>query len=145
MKLNFFDKPGLRLRTGSFVSMLLCALAVAACATVPADTPENIVQHRAKARWDALIAGDIEAAYGYLPPSYRALHDFKQYRNSIGGTVQRKAAEVVRVECQPDVCAATIRIEAVVAPFVTASRTVTTHFEEKWIPEDGDWWVYQKD
>ncbi len=145
MKMQHQGKSGYRSRARNFVLALLGASALTGCATVALDTPEDLVRQRAQARWQALVAGDFEGAYRYLPPSYRTLHDLKYYRGTINSMVERKSADVVRVECKPEVCLATVRIDAVFAGAMAGQRTLSTHYEEKWVMEDGGWWYYQKD
>jgi hypothetical protein len=121
--------------------VLAASVFVSGCATVVPDSPERTVRERAQARWTALLAGDIDAAYSYLPPSYRAIHDIKYYRGTINNVVERKAAEVVSVECKAEVCTAKVRIDAVFAPM--ANALIKTFADEKWIVEDGAWWHFQ--
>jgi hypothetical protein len=45
---------------------------LSACATSGSKSGEEKIENRAQARWDALLAGDIETAYGYLSPGYRS-------------------------------------------------------------------------
>ena len=53
-----------------FVAVMFTALA-AACATnaptaAPAKAPEEVVRERAQARWNALVQGDVKAAYEFF-------------------------------------------------------------------------------
>jgi hypothetical protein len=142
---QYRDKSGYRSLARNLVLALIGASTLAGCATFAPVPPEKLVQERAQARWQALIAGDFEGAYNYLPPSYRALHDLKYYRGTINNAVERKGAEVIRAECKTDVCLATVRVDAVFAGAMGGHRTLSTHYEEKWVSEDGGWWYYEKD
>ena len=124
---------------------LLGALFLAGCATTQVqDTPENIVRQRAKARWDALVAGEKEKAYQFLSPSYRALRDFNYYQRTIsGGLAQWKSADVIGVQCKPDACTARIRIEFQIL-MKGYGNALNTHYDESWILEKGDWWFYER-
>jgi hypothetical protein len=116
-------------------------LLLTGCAVLPVAAPEDVVRERAESRWQALIAGDIEKAYGFLAPSYRAVYDLPRYRTMIGNAAQHQGAKVVGVECKPEVCTAKIRIEYTVPKF---SGVYSTHYDEQWIVEQGGWWVYVK-
>jgi len=127
------------------MSALLGAVFLAGCATTQVqDTPENIVRQRAKSRWDALIAGDVEKAYQFLQPSYRALVNLDSYRRTVsGGLAQKTGADVIGVECGADVCTARIRIDykLVIKGYGDA---LATHYDEKWVSEKGIWWLYER-
>lgn len=111
------------------------------CAALPVAAPEDVVRERAEARWQALVAGDVEKAYGFLAPSYRALYDLQRYRTMIGGGAQHQGAKVIGVECKPEVCTAKIRIDYTVPKF---AGVFNTHYDEQWIAEQGGWWFYVK-
>lgn len=128
-------------RPANIVSVFICAATLVGCAALPATTPEDLVSQRAKARWEALLAGDIDGAYTYLAPSYRAVRDLKQYRATISGAVQWKAVEVVGVSCKQEACTARVRIDFV---FPAAPGVYKSHYDEQWVVEDGSWWFYQK-
>lgn len=71
-------------------------------------TPEEQVKLRAQARWDALIASDLDKAYTYEVPEYRKIYDIKQYKSGINPGLWKKA-EVVDVACKEE-CVVTMRI-----------------------------------
>lgn len=128
------------LRAGAATALL----ALAACAATTPAPPEQLVAQRAAARWQALIAGDFEKAYGFTTPSYRALTPFERYRAGIGGAVTWLGAEVVRVECETEKCTAVIKIEARPMLATPYKGTITTGVDETWLLEQGQWWLYQK-
>ena len=124
----------------------LAALAlVAGCAAMGPQAPEDAVKVRASARWAALLKPDMSAAYSYMAPGYRKVHDEQAYRMRRGSAVKWTGAEVVEVRC-PDAtkCIAKVRIEA--KPFLGRKfgDTITTHAEETWLLEDGQWWLFEK-
>lgn len=58
------------IRQAACALLLACAaLLLAACAATPKTDP---VVERAQARWNALVAGDLETAYSYFSPGYRS-------------------------------------------------------------------------
>jgi hypothetical protein len=74
------------------IAAVAAALALSGCGqdapTVDDRTPEEIVHERAQQRWDALLAGDIERAYGFITPAYRATSSLELYRARFGSAIQ---------------------------------------------------------
>lgn len=124
----------------------LAALAlVAGCAAMGPLAPEDAVKARASARWAALLKPDMGAAYSYMAPGYRKVHDEEAYRMRRGSAVKWTGAEVVDVRCpEATKCIAKVRIEA--KPFLGGKfgDTIATHAEETWLLEDGQWWLFEK-
>src|SRR5260221_362367 len=89
-------------------------LAVAACAT-PSGGPvaasqlpsagesQAMVAARAKARWDATVKGDLEAAYGYMSPASRQVTSLEKYKSNTRRDAFRDA-KVDSVACESDAC-----------------------------------------
>jgi len=125
------------------VCYLLGAIALAGCAAL-SPKPEDAVRQRAQARWDALLAGEWGKAYRYMAPSYRALVEEKRYVNQFGGGAGWVSAEVVNVTCEEDRC--TVRMQVAFRPVLGArvGNVATTSFDETWIREEGQWWMYQR-
>lgn len=128
-------------------------LALSGCATQPAAgsatvrTAEELVMERAQARWDAARAGDFEKSYSFMAPSYRALVDLKIFRAETAGAQQLVSAKVLRVTCESDIsCAARIRTEFHVplGPQRTRPEIAETHYDEPWVKEDGNWWMFKR-
>ena len=124
----------------------LAALAlVAGCAAMGPQAPEDAVKVRASARWAALLKPDMSAAYSYMAPGYRKVHDEQAYRMRRGSAVKWTGAEEVDVRCpEATKCIAKVRIEA--KPFLGRKfgDTIVTHAEETWLLEDGQWWLFEK-
>jgi hypothetical protein len=125
------------------ISLSILALSLAGCASM-ASTPEQAVRDRANGHWRARLANDLEASYGFLPPSYRALTPLQKYKASFGNAAQLTAAQVVGVKCETqDKCVATSRIEAKAAPLMRGNvPPIVTHYEETWVRESGQWWLF---
>jgi hypothetical protein len=120
----------------------LITLSLIACATTPA-TPELAVRERATQQWEAMIAGDFDKAYMFMPPSYRAVTTRERFRRSFGGAVQVLKAEVVSVQCDAaDKCVALMKVEAKAGATLRSAGPLVTHFEETWVREDGKWWLF---
>jgi hypothetical protein len=123
---------------------VLTAVLLTGCAALPWAKPEDVVRQRAQARWDALMAGEWSKAYTYMAPSYRGLVDEKRYANQFGGGAAWLSAEVVKVSCTEDRC--TVQMKVAFQPTLgfRAGQPATTYFDETWIREEGQWWMFQK-
>ena len=121
---------------------ILATVALWGCATAPA-TPELAVRQRAALVWQAKVAGDYDKAYTFMPPSYRTVTSVAAYRKTFGGAVKMVASEVTSVRCESeDKCIATMKLEARAALARGSSAPITTHFDEVWVREAGDWWLF---
>lgn len=125
------------------IAVLVAAAALAGCASFGPRTAEEIVSDRAQQRWTALLAGQWDRAYALMAPSYRAVVAPNRFGSQFTGGVAWRSAEVVSASCEAERC--TVRIKIVFhAPPMAAGETGTTHFNETWVLEDGQWWMYQK-
>ena len=59
------------------------AVVLSSCAAIAPRSPESAVKERAQARWDALVKGDFNAAYGYLSPGSRSVVSASDYATSL--------------------------------------------------------------
>lgn len=126
------------------LAAVLAVAALAGCASM-SGSPEAVVRARATESWKARMANDLDRAYEFTPPSYRALTPLAAYKKSFGGAVQWNAAEVASVKCETqDKCVAQMKVEAKLALGLGSRRTppITTYFDETWIRENGQWWVF---
>lgn len=123
---------------------LCAAMALSACASLGGNDPEIQVRQRATERWQALVAGEFNRAYGFNAPSYRAVISADEFRNRNGGSVKREGSEVVAVKC-PEItrCIATIRIDFRPLFGGRFGDKINTHIDETWLLEDGQWWAFQ--
>ena len=124
----------------------MVAITAAGCASIGApQPPEVVVKERASQRWQALVKYDMEAAYGFTTPAYRAVATAADYRQRMGSAVQWSGVEVVGVRC-PDAtkCIANVRVEA--KPFLGRrfGDSIVTHVEETWLLQENQWWLFQK-
>jgi hypothetical protein len=110
-------------------------------APVKSTTADAEVASRAKARWDALIEGNVEEAYEMLSAGYRGIHSLDTYRlKRLNQPFKVKGAHVVGVQCEEaDACKATVTltVEAMM-PTAGLSSYVATE-EEDWFLQDGTW------
>lgn len=140
------------------LAAILAAISLAACtATSPTKTAdsssavtasqsqnaEEIVATRAKARWDAIVAKDFDAAYAYLTPGTRATTSLEAYtRRLLNASIRWTDAEVQNVSCEDaDVCTATVMVHYRVpgaAPGVGRLDGFAPVLEQ-WLLSDGQW------
>lgn len=117
----------------------LVLVGMSGCAAFKPRPAEEIVKERAQARWDALVKGDLLAAYGFFSPGSRAMLTPVQYANSIRLGFW-KSAKVEKVECATqDSCFAHVAIE-----YEFQGKRTKTPLGETWIREGSDWWYIQK-
>ncbi len=110
-----------------------------ACAALERRAPQEVIKERAQARWNALVKGDIRAAYAYLSPGSKAVMTEDDYRDSIKRGFW-KSAVVEKVICPaPDSCDVGTAIE-----YEIQGRRIKTPTKETWIREGSDWWYVQK-
>jgi hypothetical protein len=120
-------------------SVLLVAIA-AGCAALGPRGDREVVAQKAKERWDAVIAGDLKTAYGFISPAGRTVLPYEGYERGIKKGFH-KAARVGEVRCTgPELCEVTLEIE-----YEFSGRRMKTPFFEKWVKQDAQWWyLYEK-
>jgi hypothetical protein len=119
------------------------ALALGACATPGGSSPDETVMQRANARWKVLVARDFTAAYDYNTATFKSLVPLETYKSRTGGAVVWLGAEVVGVKC-PDAEKCTARIRIDFKPLLRGTGDkLSTHFDETWLREGGQWWVFE--
>ncbi|MCC7215785.1 MAG: hypothetical protein IT517_03370 [Burkholderiales bacterium] len=124
-------------------------LGVAGCATGPVgqapqgDSPEaraELVKRRAQARWDALIKGDVKAAYDYLSPASRAVTSLERYQAKTN-TAGFRSIRLDGVACEAEACK--VRLWLTIDHRVM--QGVTVPIEETWVFDGGQaWFVYRE-
>lgn len=132
-------------RQSGYRAALLAAAFLSGCASVggiSADTPEqakrDAVAARAEARWQALIKGDLPAAYEYLSPASRATVPLDVYKAKHKVGLYR-SAKVESVDCVKDAC--TVRVNVVYD--YKRFKGVATPLVEKWIIAQGQAWLVE--
>ncbi|HSV20071.1 MAG TPA: hypothetical protein VLR71_16775 [Casimicrobiaceae bacterium] len=136
-------------QTGRFVAVWIAVLSLASCAVSPigdekagATSPEarrEAVASRVKARWDALIKGDLQGSYGYLSPASRESTTFEQYQK-----VTRKKgfrdARIESIDCDAEAC----KVKVWVTYDHKLMNGISTPFDETWVFDKGQaWYVYR--
>jgi hypothetical protein len=122
--------------------LLACvALLLSACAaTRPAEHP---VVERSEARWNALIAGDLETAYTFYTPGYRSatsLIDFGVEMRT--KRVRWTSAEYLKHECDEDRCTVYFKLGFQVRGALPGISVFNSfdYVEDTWIRTRGQWW-----
>lgn len=126
------------------------ALSLTGCATLQPEDSEQwrasqrpVLKTQAEARWDALIKGDIEKAYLFTTPDYRAVVSLQQYKGKYGRVVDWRMANVVNVSYD-DLTVATVSVEVSYRVSLpgTGGELIETQkaISEKWIYKDRKWW-----
>lgn len=119
------------------------ALALAGCAAIGPATPEQTVQTRASAFWQARIKGDLPTAYGLLTPAYRGLRSQEDYARANGKQVAIGKVEVTKVSCEQEKCLATIAMTSKpMVPGMTLPE-ITNYMEDTWVLDGGQWWRFE--
>jgi hypothetical protein len=126
-------------RIAANVVLGLAVVGLSGCTAFKPRPAEEIVMERSQARWDALVKGDVPAAYAFFSPGSRAVLTREQYANSIRVGFW-KSATVEKVECSTqESCFVHVRIE-----YEFQGRRTKTPLGETWIREGSDWWYIQK-
>jgi hypothetical protein len=136
-------------QTRRFAAVWIAVLSLASCAVSPigdekvgAISPEarrEVVASRVKARWDALIKGDLQGSYGYLSPASRASTTFEQYQKVTRKNGLRDA-KIESIDCDVQAC----KVKVWVTYDHRLMSGITTPFEETWVFDQGQaWYVYR--
>ena len=131
------------LRRTVWLAAVLAGLALTGCASLNADSaPEakqKVVAERAEARWQALMKGDLDAAYAFLSPASKKATPLKDYAKTIKPGMWRQA-KVDKVDCEAEICKAQLSVTY----DNRMMKGITTPVWETWIIEQGSaWYVYR--
>lgn len=129
-------------RLARSILTVCCVASLGACSlfgSMSSLPPEEQVRIRAQEWADALLDGDLWAAYEYTSPSYREFADAGRYNARVAGVHQWKTATVRDVECTETACEVTLILEyqAYKSEFdIRRPRRFT------WVLSEGEWWLY---
>lgn len=141
------NRSAMRQSLFSSAVAMLVALLLTACATTGGGGGGNVVD-RAEARWDALLAGDFETAYGYYSPGFRSSHSVADFELSQRlRKVQFRGAEYVEQQCEGDACTLKFKVDYHIAspvPGLDEWKSKAT-LEEQWVRTQGQWWYFPND
>lgn len=101
-------------------------------------TPQQAVMARAQARWDALLAGDVDKAYEFISPGARLAMPVAAYRQRVNPQYWR-GTKVKDASCEAEICEVRLDFDYQLQG-LPLSQVIT----EKWILDGGNWWfVYR--
>ena len=135
--------------SGSLLTLIafLMVGGLSGCAGTGSHSAQETIEIRAQGRWDALLGGDYETAYGYYSPGYRS--SLSVVDLEIGIRMQRVqwvSAEYMDHSCDESVCTVKFKLGfKVVQP--VAGLPVWESFDtidEKWVKTEGQWWYLPK-
>ena len=107
-------------------------------APVDAGAVSKLVVERAQQRWNALLTGDMDAAYPFISPGGRSLMTLQQYRPRINTGFWR-GAKVDKATCATETCEVTVLVDMLVE-----GVKFTNTIKETWILDAGKWWFVYK-
>lgn len=129
------------------IGLVGSALLLAACASAPRDhsidgyagkSLEDQVKERAAKRWEALIRGDLDTAYGYFSKATRDTYPIEMYRARMRPGLWREA-RVDTVKCADGLC----EVNVTLTLDHNRLKGIVTPVAERWIVQDGlAWYVY---
>jgi hypothetical protein len=128
------------LRWKQSVAVLLMALA--GCASVgglsndsPPEAKQAAVAERAKARWAAMIDGNLDLAYTFLSPASKGIVSLASFKQQ--ARTGYREAKVEKVECD----GATCNVKMFVIYDHRLMKGIGTPLEERWVIDEGQAWL----
>ena len=115
-----------------FFGLIGCA---ATGVQIEKSLPQDVVAKKALSRWDALIKGDLDAAYGYLSSGTRSVMSLEVYKAKIRPGMWKKVS-VDSVVCVEDRCDVRVMLEYDYRDM----KSITRPLDEIWLQENGEWW-----
>lgn len=133
-------------RTLLATAALVSGAMLAGCASMGPQTPEQEVQARAEARWDALVKRDFVKAYGFTQPGFRAVVKPEDYIRRFGTAGRWKGAQIHEATCEAARCTVRVRLttEVMIPRFRRSIPEVVGYHDEIWVREGGQWWFFEQ-
>jgi hypothetical protein len=125
----------------------IAAVLLSACTSIlgsvtpdsPPAAKKDVVAMRALERWDALIKGDLDAAYNYLSPASRETMPLDVYKAK-HKTGMYRAVKVDAVDCEAEVCTVTLSLTF----DYRNTKGIQMPLVEKWLISDGKAWFVDR-
>jgi len=122
--------------------LVACVVVMSGCATTGGLTKDTspeaksaAVTERVKARWAALIDGNLDLAYTFLSPASRELVSLAAYKQQARASGY-KAIKVESVECDGAVC----KVRLMLTYDHRLMKGLMTPLDEKWVIDEGKAW-----
>ena len=133
-------------KTFSRLALITTVLAVSACAVIQPKTDEERVFALAEKRQAALMEHDFKKAYQYMSPGYRQLNNLQKFQGDYAGVYHWESSEVLRANCEEDVCNLDVKIFFDIGPVLGAAKSadgksiIYRVSSETWVKLDNKWW-----
>jgi hypothetical protein len=119
--------------------VLLAASLLAACSSA-----ESVLHEAAGKRWDALIKGDMEQAYGYYTDAFKQTTPLDMFKNKVHGTGLWIKAQVKQIQCEKSGKRCKVDVEVTVSMKMrglSKPMETTDVVREVWVKEGwfSDW------
>ncbi len=116
----------------------VAVLAIAGCAAAPPASPEarqNVVEARAQARWEAVIKGNMEAAYAYISPASRQVYSLDRFKAQVRrGSI--RTVKIDSVSCPAETC----EVRLTLTYDHRLMKGIPAAVTETWVWSDGQAW-----
>ena len=128
---------------------MITGLLLSACASkVPVtESTEFSIADRAQDRWEALLAGDFETAWGYYSPGFRSTTSIDELAFLMRSRrVRWTSAQYQEHSCLENSCTVIFDMGFTVERPVPGldQWNGSDIVEEKWVKTDGQWWFLPK-
>jgi len=131
-----------RVRMGLRESAAVLLVALAGCASVGGlskdsspEAKQAAVTERAKARWAAMIDGNLDQAYTFLSPASKGIVSLASFKQQ--ARTGYREAKVEKVECD----GATCKVKMFVTYDHRLMKGIGTPLEERWVIDEGQAWL----
>jgi len=126
------------MRLGQVVAGLVVLALSIGCSShsVSGRTP---IEQRVTEKWDAMVAGDYQAAYAYFTPGYRGKVSESAFsnRNALTDWLAYKVEDVI---CEDDICDVALKLDFNFNVLSYGPQKSTQRSREKWLWTDDNWY-----
>jgi hypothetical protein len=115
-------------------------LALGACAVVERvgqEEAKQVVSAKSLERWDLVMKGQTDKAYGYFSPASRSALSPEAFAKRTRSSHKFRKVALASIDCGVDTC----RVRIVLEYDIREIKGLKTTFEETWIKEADTWWL----
>src|ERR1700680_1859514 len=124
----------------SLASLAGCASTSGSGADLALEAKKALVTERINARWQALIKGDLDAAYTYMSAASKETMPLTAYKAKIKPGMWR-SVKINAIVCEVEICTASMTLTY----DHRLMKGIQTPFQESWIIEKGTAWFVARD